>query len=1212
MIRKSSVFSFILVLGFVLHLTNGFADEDGGFANDIFIPADGFVFPTPEGEGYIQDTLEYQRVPEVIIETADFEKMRDLPTDSQDYQLGRKVGVIGLQDRTDPNLFHLWCTGFLVGPDLFMANHHCTYDDNGLFLLTGAAIFMDYYQELSVDPSAGGLTARVSEVVHAQALKDYALLRLDKPIGDTYGWLELATTTDVNTNQSVKIIQHPQSRSKEIVRKNSQILGTLVDYPFALAYLADSEPGSSGSPVFLKDGTSVIAIHHSGWSDPVTGEPLFNAGSLMSYIVPEIQQWLPGGTPARPDLVVTAPQVDNGSLRLGESFTLSATVRNQGDAAAQATTLRFYRSTDTTITTADVTIGTAAVSSLAPSGAGEASLTLTAPTAVGTYYYGACVDAVDNEDATNNNCSTAVRVTVSTAPDLVVAAPQISKGTLHPGESFTLSATVRNQGDAAAQATTLRFYRSTDTTITTADVTIGTAAVSSLAPSGAGEASLTLTAPTAVGTYYYGACVDAVDNEGTTNNNCSIAVRITVSTAPDLVVAAPQVSKGSLRPGESFTLSATVRNQGDAAAQATTLRFYRSTDTTITTADVAIGTAVVGSLAPSDTSEASLTLTAPTAVGTYYYGACVDAIDNENVTNNNCSTAVRITVSTAPDLVVTAPQVDNGALLPGESFTLSATVRNQGDAAAQATTLRFYRSTDTTITAADVAIGTAVVGSLAPSDTSEASLTLTAPTAVGTYYYGACVDAVDNENVTNNNCSTAVRITVSTAPDLVVTAPQVDNGALLPGESFTLSVTVRNQGGAAASATTLRFYESLDNSITSLDIQLDTASVDSLAPDATTEVSVKVTAFALGTYYYGACIDEVANETNTDNNCSTGVSVTVSTTPPPPGAGIRFDPSTIDDQTFSAEIPIIPLQLPLASGGTPPYIYTLSPIPDGLNFDETTQLLSGIPTLLAVGTTSVTYTATDAIGDSAALYFTIEVLEDGMPAGDRVDVNGDGVVDVVDLVIVAMAYGTRVPVGTDLPADVNLDLVVNVLDIILVAQAIDAAGGGENSVSLADIAAALAAAAAALEDVAAAPNALSGVNLAYRNVAAALADARKLEKGIPETVLKELLHLLAEMKARPEASALLPNYPNPFNPETWIPYHLAKDAAVVLTIYDVRGSVVRTLKMGHQLAGVYQSKHRAAYWDGKNQIGEKVASGFYFYTLTAGDFIATRKMLIAK
>ena len=304
--------------------------------------------------------------------------------------------------------------------------------------------------------------------------------------------------------------------------------------------------------------------------------------------------------------------------------------------------------------------------------------------------------------------------------------------------------------------------------------------------------------------------------------------------------------------------------------------------------------------------------------------------------------------------------------------------------------------------------------------------------------------------------------------------PRVSPDHLLPGESFTLSVTVRNQGGTAAPATTLRFYESFDNNITTLDIQLDTASVGSLAPNATTEVNVRVTAFALGTYYYGACIDTVANETNIDNNCSTGASVTVSTTPPPPGAGIRFNPSSIDNQTFSAGIPIIPLQLPLASGGTPPYAYTLSPIPDGLNFDEPTQILSGVPTTLAVGTTNVTYTATDAIGDSASLSFTIEVLEGGPPAGDRVDVNGDGVVDVADLVIVAMNYGTRVPVGTDLPADVNLDLVVNVIDLILVAQAIDAAGGGANSVSIADIAAALAAAAAALEDVAAGTERLIG------------------------------------------------------------------------------------------------------------------------------------------
>ena len=98
----------------------------------------------------------------------------------------------------------------------------------------------------------------------------------------------------------------------------------------------------------------------------------------------------------------------------------------------------------------------------------------------------------------------------------------------------------------------------------------------------------------------------------------------------------------------------------------------------------------------------------------------------------------------------------------------------------------------------------------------------------------------------------------------------------------------------------------------------------------------------------------------------------------------------------------------------------------------------------------------------------------------------------------------------------------------------------------------------------------------------------------------------------PEQTTLLPNYPNPFNPETWIPYQLAAPADVTLTIYAVDGTVVRTLAFGHQPTGIYQSRGRAAYWDGRNAVGERVASGLYYYTLSAGDFTATRKMLIIK
>ncbi len=95
-------------------------------------------------------------------------------------------------------------------------------------------------------------------------------------------------------------------------------------------------------------------------------------------------------------------------------------------------------------------------------------------------------------------------------------------------------------------------------------------------------------------------------------------------------------------------------------------------------------------------------------------------------------------------------------------------------------------------------------------------------------------------------------------------------------------------------------------------------------------------------------------------------------------------------------------------------------------------------------------------------------------------------------------------------------------------------------------------------------------------------------------------------------NALAANFPNPFNPETWIPYQLAKPTEVTITIYAVNGTLVRTLSLGHQASGIYQSRSRAAYWDGKNEFGESVASGLYFYTLTAGDFSATRKMLIRK
>ncbi len=200
------------------------------------------------------------------------------------------------------------------------------------------------------------------------------------------------------------------------------------------------------------------------------------------------------------------------------------------------------------------------------------------------------------------------------------------------------------------------------------------------------------------------------------------------------------------------------------------------------------------------------------------------------------------------------------------------------------------------------------------------------------------------------------------------------------------------------------------------------------------------------------------------------------------------------------------------------------------------------------------------------------------------DINDDGVVNVQDLVLVSANFGQR---GEN-KADVNADGVVDIVDLVKVAGAFGNA-----------------APAPAFH-----PQTL--VRLRAADVRGWLGQAEhlKLTESVSQRGIRFLEQLLAVLT--PKETALLPNYPNPFNPETWIPYQVSESADVTVTIYAVDGQVVRTLAVGHTPAGVYQSKVRAAYWDGKNQVGEPVASGVYFYTLTAGNFAQTRRMLIFK
>ena len=499
--------------------------------------------------------------------------------------------------------------------------------------------------------------------------------------------------------------------------------------------------------------------------DAVAGESnTTNNCSLVSIVVNVL---------ALPDLEVGSPSVSDDSPETGGSFTLSATVTNSGDGASATTTLRYYQSADATISSSDTQVGTDTVFALVSGGTIDESVALTAPATAGTYYYGACVDAVTGESDTTNNCSGSVEIDVSasqpTGPDLTVDSFTITLGpTLEtsPGALVQLNQRVANVGDAASAATTVRYYRSTDAMITTSDTSVGTDAVPELAASSRFVEAQSERLPTTPGTYYYGACVDAVAGESNTANNCSRSVKVTVpEPQPDLVVESASVDDSNLNTGASFTLSATVRNAGDEQSVASTLRYYRSTDSTISSSDTQVGTDAVGALAASGTSAESISLTAPATAGTYYYGACVDAVTDESDTTNNCSSSVTIAVeevsSGQPDLRIVGiiSFTPLGGVSPGTRISLSVNVRNYGDANSDATTLRYYRSTDATISVSDTEVGTDEVSALIPSRQVGEGIDVTAP-STGTYYYGACVDAVTGESDTTNNCSGSLEVTV--------------------------------------------------------------------------------------------------------------------------------------------------------------------------------------------------------------------------------------------------------------------------------------------------------------------------------------------------------------------------------------------------------------------------------------------------------------------
>ena len=766
--------------------------------------------------------------------------------------------------------------------------------------------------------------------------------------------------------------------------------------------------------------------------------------------------------------------------------------------------------------------------------------------------------------------------------DLVIEnflAPNIQSISLGPNGKRNLSLTVKNQGTAESKTTTLKFYRSTDKNISpTDDTELKAFRIEALPEDDTAEVSFSIIGDKTPSTYYYGACVDSVDNEEKTDNNCTAALEIKMRGLKlDLVVESVKAThfdstkaKRFASPGQLFELRATVQNQGTEKSEATHVKFYRSTDEDISPTDdtlleesslrkaLSVDNTTITALSPDSTAETSLRVLAPKKAGTYYYGACVVGSEGEV----NCSTEPAKLTVTVPDLQIQSIEVaKTGTSIDspkgwtntldrnvGEPFDLRVTVSNTGNRVAPKTKVIYYRSSDAEISEDDEVVGSVENEKLlSPQDKPRTHIaTFQLPEALGTYYYGAKVESVQYENNIKNNWSVGVRVEVGVIKQLELPSNLISDVAF--GKNKTYFVL-------NPQFPTLVGVEDVENYISYkciIKLGLGKDNVDLFTP-------LDLDAFPYYMFPLKTPQEEVEELIDDIENA------------------IIFE--------MAGYIPII--------GGFIGKFKTL------LNFFVRYKNLENKaddPTVTILNFNDENIVVK---GDTYPVLFMVpEQLS-------NVD---------IDVELQYYERGQWIPIDSDLEdeaGDIIQKIGAKIIDRGIEAffnKVLVRTPPGkafyQNSWNLEET----------FQEN-------PGLAAAPRAQPMSLTDYPPFQQLSPEMqeYLLQYFDKFANAEVAhgkvwqvPDQTSLLSNYPNPFNPETWIPYHLAEAADVRLTLYDIHGRVVRDLDLGHQRAGMYHGRSRAVHWDGKNAFGEPVASGIYFYTLKAGDFTATRKMLIRK
>jgi subtilase family serine protease len=618
---------------------------------------------------------------------------------------------------------------------------------------------------------------------------------------------------------------------------------------------------------------------------------------------------LPG--PLGPDLIMTEVMPNAALIVPGGTLSVTDTVKNQGTVSTGGSFLIGYGlSLNTTYGDGD-DIPITTTRSVGPVAFGATdtattSLLIPASTPPGIYHVCANADStgavVESNETNNTLCSTAT--VASAVPDLIMTAVTPNASVVSSAGKLSVSDTVKNLGPVSSGSFKVGYKLSPSGSYDDpgAVASTTTRTVSSLGPSPATNTApgTILTFPTTIPPGVYFLCAKA-DSAGVvteldeTNNTLCSASPVTVPAA-DLLMTAASTTTTVIAPSKTLSLSNTVKNQGGFPAGSFTVAFHLSTDNIYGGGDDVAFTTTrsVTSLAAGGTSAAttSLTIPAATPLGTYYVCVLADSantVAESNETNNSLCTSTTIQV-TRPDLIMTEVTPNAGTVNQGATLSVTNAVQNQGLLTTGVSfRVGFHLSTNTTYgDGDDIAITTTrSVTALAAGASSSVttSLTIPATTLPGTYYVCAMADSlngvVETDETNNTLCSSG---TVSVPPaDLIMSAASTTATTVAAGANFSLSNSVKNQGGSKSGAFVIAFHLSTDNNYGGGDdvVITQTRSITSLAIGATSTASTTLTVPSLtasGTYYVCAMADSnntVAEGDETNNSRCTTTTINV-------------------------------------------------------------------------------------------------------------------------------------------------------------------------------------------------------------------------------------------------------------------------------------------------------------------------------------------------